>query len=236
MTKPAKPYSKHRPHGLTILHEDQDIIVINKSSGLLTMGTDRDKSHTAHSILNDYVRKGSARSRNRVYIVHRLDRVTSGVLVFAKNEEAKRYLQDNWEDTEKKYLAVVHGRVSPPEGTIRTYLAENSALVVYSTSDRAKGKLAVTSYRTVKEANGLSLLEIDLLTGRKHQIRVHLAEKGNPVAGDQKYGKKGDRCSRLALHAYSIAFTHPFTGEQLFFEAEPPDFFKRLMGNFVPRK
>jgi tRNA pseudouridine32 synthase/23S rRNA pseudouridine746 synthase/23S rRNA pseudouridine1911/1915/1917 synthase len=234
MIKPSGVHSKHRPRGLSILHEDRDVLVIEKSSGLLTMGTDRDKSHTAHSILNDYVRKGNARSRNRVYIVHRLDRETSGVLVFARNEPAKRRLQDNWQNTEKRYLAIVHGRVVPPEGTISSYLAENSALVVYSTSNTAKGKPAHTAYRTLKEANGFSLLEIELLTGRKHQIRVHLSEKGNPVAGDLKYGKKDDRSSRLALHAHAIAFSHPCTGERLTFKTKPPEFFSRLIGNFSP--
>jgi RluA family pseudouridine synthase len=234
MVKPARVHSKHRPHRLSILHEDRDVIVIDKSSGLLTIGTERDKSHTAHSILNDYVRKGDARSRNRVFIVHRLDRETSGIVIFAKNEQAKRRLQDNWPDTEKRYLAVVHGRVVPPEGTISSYLAENIALVVYSTSNTSKGKLAHTAYRTLKEANGFSLLEIDLLTGRKHQIRVHLSEKGHPVAGDLKYGKKNDTCGCLALHAHSIAFSHPFTGKRLSFETKPPDFFNRLIGNSRP--
>lgn len=224
--------AKYRPKGLSLLYEDEDIIVIDKPVGLLTMGTERDKSHTAQAILNDYVRKGNARSRNRVYIVHRLDRDTSGVLVFARSEQAKRYLQDDWTNTEKRYLAVVYGRLTPAEGTISSYLVENSALTVYSTSDASKGKLSRTAYRTLKEARGFSLLEIDLLTGRKHQIRVHLAEKGHPVVGDRKYGKKGDHYPLLALHACSIAFTHPVTGERLAFETAVPDHFTRLIGNF----
>jgi len=226
--------SKRRPKGLSLLYEDEDIIVIDKPVGLLTMGTERDKSRTAQAILNDYVRKGNARSRNRVFIVHRLDRDTSGVLIFAKSEQAKRYLQDNWTTTEKRYLAIVYGRLTPQEGMISSYLAENSALTVYSTSDATKGKLSHTAYRTLKEARGFSLLEINLLTGRKHQIRVHLSEKGRPVVGDKKYGKKGDGHQSLALHAYSIAFTHPLTGQRLSFETAVPEYFTRLIGSFGP--
>lgn len=226
--------AKHRPKGLTVLYEDQEIIVIDKPVGLLTMGTERDKSRTAQAILNDYVRKGNARSRNQVFIVHRLDRDTSGILIFAKSEQAKRYLQADWTNTEKRYLTIVYGRLTPTEGTISSYLVENSALTVYSTSDVSKGKLSHTAYRTLKEARGFSLLEIDLLTGRKHQIRVHLSDKGHPVVGDKKYGKEGDGSRWLALHAYSIAFTHPATGKRLYFETEVPEFFARLIGNFKP--
>jgi len=226
--------SKHRPKGLAVLYEDQEVIVIDKPVGLLTMGTERDRSHTAQAILNDYVRKGNARSRNQVFIVHRLDRDTSGILIFAKSEQAKRYLQADWTTTEKRYLTIVYGHLTPREGTISSYLVENSALTVYSTPDASRGKLSHTAYRTLKEARGFSLLEIDLLTGRKHQIRVHLSEKGHPVVGDNKYGKEGDDYRRLALHAYSIAFTHPATGKRLFFETEIPEHFSRLIGNFKP--
>lgn len=226
--------SKQQPKELSVLYEDQAVIVIDKPVGLLTMGTERNKSRTAQSILNDYVRKGNARSRNRVYIVHRLDRETSGVIIFAKSEQAKRYLQDNWTTTEKKYLTIVYGRLTPTEGIISGYLAENSAYTVYSTSDASKGKLSHTKYRTLKEAKGFSLLEIDLLTGRKHQIRVHVSEKGHPVVGDKKYGKKGDGYQWLALHAQSITFTHPVTGERLSFETAVPEYFTRLIGNFRP--
>ena len=226
--------AKHRPKGLTVLYEDQEIIVIDKPVGLLTMGTERDRSRTAQAILNDYVRKGNARSRNQVFIVHRLDRDTSGILIFAKSEQAKRYLQADWTNTEKRYLTIVYGRLTPTEGTISSYLVENSALTVYSTPDASKGKLAHSAYRTLKEARGFSLLEIDLVTGRKHQIRVHLSDKGHPVVGDKKYGKEGDGSRWLALHAYSIAFTHPATGKRLFFETEIPEHFSRLIGNFKP--
>ena len=174
------------PHGLVILHEDRDILVVDKPAGLLTIGTERDKSHTAYFILTDYVRKGCARSRNRVFIVHRLDRETSGVLVFAKSEEAKLRLQGEWSETEKKYLAVVHGQCRKSEETITTYLAENKAHVMYSTSDPAKGKLSRTAYKVLKQTKEFALLEVSLLTGRKNQIRVHLAGIGHPIVGDQE--------------------------------------------------
>jgi RluA family pseudouridine synthase len=228
---PAKrPAAKHQPRGLTVLFEDDAVIVIEKPCGLLTMGTDRDKSRTVHAILNDYVRKGNPRSRNRVFIVHRLDRDTSGILILAKSESAKIFLQGHWQETDKRYLTVVAGSLSPKAGTISSYLAENSALNVYSTPDPALGKLSHTEYATLKENRGLSLLEIHLLSGRKHQIRVHLSEKGHPVVGDRKYGKGGDSYPTLALHARSLSFTHPVSGERLTFATGIPDFFTRLVG------
>ena len=225
-----RPSAKYQPRGLTVLYEDKDIIVVEKPCGLLTMGTDRDKSRTAHTILNEYVRKGDPRSRNRIYIVHRLDRETSGILIFAKSEAAKTFLQGHWQETEKYYLTVVHGSLVPKAGTISSYLAENSAFTVYSTPDPAQGKLSHTEYRVLKEVKGFSLLEIHLLTGRKHQIRVHLSEKGHPVVGDRKYGKRDDPYGTLALHAGSISFTHPVNGKRLTFETGMPDFFTRLVG------
>jgi RluA family pseudouridine synthase len=230
MPTTKRPPSKYQPKGLTVLYEDRDIIVVEKPSGLLSIGTDRDKSRTVHTILNDYVRKGDPRSRNRVYIVHRLDRETSGILVLAKSEAAKTFLQAHWQETDKHYLTVVHGLLTPKAGTISSYLAENSAFTVYSTPDPAAGKLSHTEYTVLKEAKGLSLLEIHLLTGRKHQIRVHLSEKGHPVVGDKRYGKRNDAHGTLALHARSISFNHPVSGKRLTFETGIPDYFIRLVG------
>jgi tRNA pseudouridine32 synthase/23S rRNA pseudouridine746 synthase/23S rRNA pseudouridine1911/1915/1917 synthase len=229
MPPDKRPPAKYQPKGLTVLHEDRAIIVVEKPCGLLTIGTDRDKSRTVHSILNEYVRKGDPRSRNRVYIVHRLDRETSGILILAKSEAAKIFLQGHWQETDKRYLTIVHGTLDPKSGTISSYLAENSALTVYSTPDPALGKLSLTEYTVLKEAKGLSLLEIHLLTGRKHQIRVHLSEQGHPVVGDRKYGKS-DGYPVLALHARSISFTHPDSGRRLFFETGIPELFTRLVG------
>jgi tRNA pseudouridine32 synthase/23S rRNA pseudouridine746 synthase/23S rRNA pseudouridine1911/1915/1917 synthase len=221
------------PHGLVILHEDRDILVLDKPAGLLTIGTERDKSRTAYFILTDYVRKGAARCRNRVFIVHRLDRDTSGVLVFAKNEEAKLRLQGEWDETVKTYLAVVHGRCQKREETITTYLAENAAHVVYSTPDPAKGRLSHTAYRVLKQAKDCALLEVSLLTGRKNQIRVHLAGIGHPIVGDRKYGRAKPAISGLALHARSITFTHPVSGQRVTFAAKVPALFHKLVGDFA---
>lgn len=228
MIKSDRPPKKHQPRGLPILHEDKDIIVVVKPAGLLTIGTDREKSRTAHYLLNDYVRKGNPKSRNRVYVVHRLDKNTSGVLIFAKSEQAKKFLQENWENTEKHYLAIVHGRLTDKEGTISSYLVENKAQRVYSTRDAAKGKLSHTAYKVSKESKRFSLVDIHLLTGRKHQIRVHFAEKGHPVVGDRKYENKDIGSKRLALHARSISFTHPFTHKLMTFDTGIPEDFIRL--------
>ena len=215
-----------------MLYEDADVIVVDKPCGLLTMGTDRDKSRTAHSILNDYVRKGNPKSRNRVYIVHRLDRDTSGILLFAKSELAKLFLQSDWDNTTKTYLTVVFGHIDPPSGTISSYLAENAALKVYSTPDPSRGKLSHTAYSLIKEQKGFSLLQIQLLTGRKHQIRVHFAERGHAVVGDRKYAAGHASHPNLALHARSIEFTHPVSGNRLHFETLTPALFSRLVGAF----
>lgn len=231
MAATKRPPVKYQPKGLMIHYEDKDIIVVEKPCGLLTIGTDRDKTRTVHTILNEYVRKGDPRSRNRVYIVHRLDRETSGILILAKSEAAKLFLQEHWQETDKRYITIVHGSLAQKAGTISSCLAENSAFTVYSTPDAALGKLSHTEYKVLKEVKGLSLLEIHLLTGRKHQIRVHLSEKGHPVVGDKKYGRGNDGYNILALHARSISFTHPVNGRRLRFETGIPDFFVRLAGN-----
>jgi 23S rRNA pseudouridine1911/1915/1917 synthase len=232
MNKPSRPRSGPLLKGIVIVHDDRDILVVDKPPGLLTMGTDSEKSRTAYFLLTDYVRKGCAKSQKRIFIVHRLDRDTSGLLVFAKTEEAKLRLQSHWEETKKKYLAVVHGKCVKSSDTITSYLAENKAHHVYSTSDTAKGKLSLTGYKVLKETKDLTLLEVDLLTGRKHQIRVHLAGIGHPVVGDRKYGTKNEPRARLALHAGSLSFRHPFSGEQLTFETKAPEYFTKLVGRW----
>ncbi|MDP8261723.1 MAG: RNA pseudouridine synthase [Candidatus Ancaeobacter aquaticus] len=220
---------KNHLKGIEIIHEDRDILVVDKPPGLLTIATDREKEKTAYYILTDYVRKGQSKSRNRIFIVHRLDKGTSGLLIFAKSEKVKFYLQDQWANIEKKYLTVVRGNISPNEGTISSYLVENINHRMYSTSDISKGKLSHTAYKVLKEAKDFSLLEITLITGRKNQIRVHLADKGCPVVGDKKYGNARDTSKRLALHANSITFNHPHNGRQLTFDAEIPKWFNGLV-------
>lgn len=219
------PY-RHRPKGLTILYEDRDIIVIDKSAGLLTVKAMYEKERTAHHILTNYIRKGSFKSKKQLFVVHRLDRDTSGVLIFAKSIEAKENLKLQWKNVRKKYAAVVHGVLKEKNGTITSYLAENEDYEVFSVRDSRKGELAITRYQVIKEAKKFSLLEIELLTGKKNQIRVHFSEKGHPIVGDNKYGKKGEPKSRLALHSHHLTFRHPHSGKELTFEAELPGFFK----------
>jgi tRNA pseudouridine32 synthase/23S rRNA pseudouridine746 synthase/23S rRNA pseudouridine1911/1915/1917 synthase len=231
MLRPSGPGHRLLPKGIVIIYEDRDILVVDKPPGLLTVGTDKEKSRTAYFILTDYVRKGQAKSRKRVFIVHRLDRDTSGVMVFAKTPEAKYFLQSHWDETTKKYLAVVHGTCEKTSETISSYLAENKARSVYSTSDATKGRLAHTAYKVLKQTEDFALLEVDLLTGRKHQARAHLAGIGHPVVGDGRYGKGKGTHKRLALHAMSISFTHPLSGKQVTFETTVPRYFSRLVGS-----
>ena len=221
--------TKHQPKGLAILYEDQDILVVNKTNGLLTVSTDSEKEKTAYFLLNDYVKKGNARSKNRVFIVHRLDRETSGILVFAKNEKAKRYLQAEWKEFNKIYFAVVHGRLLEKEGIITSYLLENKVHRMYSVNDSTKGKYSKTGYKVVKESRNYSLLKIKLFTGRKNQIRVHFSEKGHPVVGDKMYGKIDKGIKRLALHAASLTISHPVRREKITFKTELPLYFKTLI-------
>jgi tRNA pseudouridine32 synthase/23S rRNA pseudouridine746 synthase/23S rRNA pseudouridine1911/1915/1917 synthase len=172
-------------------------MVVNKPTGLQTVATPTEKTRTAHFVLSEYIRKGCGRSQKRLYVVHRLDRDTSGTLIFAKSEEAKFRLQEQWKQTEKKYLAVVHGKLEKTSGILSSYLAEDDEYNVYSTSNSAKGRLSHTEYTVLKETKGLSLLEVTLLTGRKNQIRVHFAGIGHPIVGDKLYG--GDEDLYLAL-------------------------------------
>lgn len=214
--------------GLDIIHEDRDIIIVNKAAGLLTIGTGRDGGRTAHAALDDYVKKGNYKSRERIFIVHRLDRDTSGLLVFARSEKAKITLQENWHEAEKTYLAFVEGHPDPTSGSIESHLTENEARRVYSTKDPKKGKLSITHYKTLKEVNKRTLLEIKLLTGRKNQIRVHLADKGWPIVGDSKYGRKIRDNKRLALHSHILTINHPHSGERLTFKAPAPATFHKM--------
>ena len=225
------PPKRFQPRGLSILYEDHDILVVNKTHGLLTVSTDRIKENTAYYLLTDYVRKGVQKSRNRIFIVHRLDRDTSGVMVFAKNEKSKRYLQDEWQKFTKKYSAVIHGRLPKKEGIITSYLAENSIHKMYSIADPKRGKLAKTGYKVLKESKNFSLLEVELLTGRKNQIRVHFSEQNCPVAGDKVYGKKEKGIKRLTLHAASISIIHPHTKKMMTFEAKIPGYFESLVNS-----
>ena len=229
MSEIKKIPKKYQPLGFEILYEDRDIIVGNKAAGFLTVAAKWNREQTIHSALNNYVRKGQAKSRKRVYVVHRLDQGTSGVLIFAKTEHARLFLKDHWKSTVKTYYAIAHGRFAKKSGTISSYLVEDDEYVIHSTRDRAEGKLSHTEYTVLKETDKFSLLKINLLTGRKNQIRVHLAQAGHPVVGDAKYGTSAARYKSLALHAHSIVITHPFSGKRLTFEAPVPEYFRQLV-------
>jgi 23S rRNA pseudouridine1911/1915/1917 synthase len=217
------PY-RHRPQGLTIIYEDQDIIVIDKSAGLLTVKANYERLKTAHHILTEYIRRGSIRSKRHLFVVHRLDRDTSGVLVFAKSFKAMENLKQQWESVTKKYLAVVHGVLTKKSGIITSYLVENDDYEVSSVNDHKKGRLARTRFKVIKETKRFSFLEIELLTGKKNQIRVHLSEKGHPIVNDDKYGTTRIE-GPLALHSQYLTFNHPRSGKRLTFEAKVPDYF-----------
>lgn len=237
------PPKKYHPKGISFLYEDRDILVVDKASGLLTVSSEKVRENTAYFLLNNYVRKGNAKSPHRVFIVHRLDRDTSGVLVFAKSEKAKHFLQDQWHEFEKTYYAVVEGEPPESEGVVSSYLAENSIHKVYSTTDKKRGKLAKTAYQVLKQGQGNSLLKIDLLTGRKNQIRVHLADLGCPVVGDKKYrpedmkkeapspqpGGHQRKRARLALHSASLSLVHPFSKKKMTFDTIIPPYFESLV-------
>jgi 23S rRNA pseudouridine1911/1915/1917 synthase len=224
-----QPPKRFQPKGVPVVYEDHDILVVDKRSGLLTMSTGKGGEMTAYALLTDYVRKGNPKSKNRIFIVHRLDKETSGVLVFAKTESAKRSLQENWQSFKKKYSAVVVGTLAQKEGVITSYLAENSIHKMYTVTNPEKGVLAKTGYKVLKESKHYSMLEIDLLTGRKNQIRVHFSEQSCPVAGDKKYGDKQKSAKRLTLHAASITLFHPHTKEQMTFESKVPGYFYSLL-------
>lgn len=217
---------KHQPRGFEILYEDRDIIAGNKAAGILTVAALWNKHDTVHHALNVYVRKGQVRSRKCVYVVHRLDQATTGILLFAKSEKVQEYLKSNWKNTVKIYYAVVHGHLAKKSDTISSYLTEDEDYIVHSSDDPLEGKLARTQYEVLRENAKYSLLKINLLTGRKNQIRVHLADLGHPVVGDERYGKSGFK--DLALHAWSIEFNHPHTQKRMVLTAPAPECFGKL--------
>lgn len=215
--------------GLTILYEDQNLIVINKQAGLLSMATNKERDRTAYGILSDYVKKENP--KNKIFIIHRLDRETSGVMMFARSENVQRLMQESWNATtkERTYVALVEGVPEPEQGRITSYLRESKALIVYSSQNPDTGQLSITNYKVLKANNGYSLLELELETGRKNQIRVHMQDIKHPIAGDAKYGATSDPIGRLGLHAETLAFEHPITGVAMRFSAPVPKLFQAVM-------
>ncbi|MEE0979608.1 MAG: RluA family pseudouridine synthase [Muribaculaceae bacterium] len=214
---------------LKLVYEDDDILVVNKGYGLLSMGTDKIKEGTAYSILREYLKWKDP--RNKIFIVHRLDRDTSGLMMFAKSAQAKERMQHNWNNMvmERKYLAVVEGFIEEPEGVVRSYLTENSQHEVYSTDNPKEGQLAVTRWKKLRSRKGYTLMEVSLDTGRKNQIRVHMKDLGHPIAGDRRYGAKSSPIHRLALHAQTLRFIHPITGKDMNFSTPIPTAFDGMV-------
>lgn len=212
---------------LTIVWEDDDLIVVNKKNGLLSVANARVKERTAYHILSDYVKKTDP--RNKIFILHRLDRDTSGLMMFAKNPEVQKRLQSKWNTmiTERTYVAVVEGRPERDTDLLVSTLTENKRMQVYVSAE-GEGKEAVTRYRVVRSNGRYSLLELDLETGRKNQIRVQMQSIGHPVAGDYKYGAETDPAGRLMLHAKRLYFIHPVTGVEMRFDTRTPDAFLSL--------
>ena len=217
-----------RSNLLRIVYEDAYLIVVEKREGLLSVGTERERERTASTILNEYLRRQDRRSR--VYVVHRLDRDTSGLMMFAKDEKTQHTLRDNWHELvfDRRYVAVVTGEMERDRGTVHSWLTDRT-LYVHSSPVDDGGKESVTHYRTIKRTKGLSLVELHLETGRKNQIRVHMQDLGHPVVGDGRYGLEDfNPIGRLALHAFKLCFHHPVTGEEMRFETPYPAEFKKL--------
>lgn len=213
---------------IQIVYEDEALIVVDKPAGLLTVATDRESLDTLYVRLNAYLRQ---RDGARAAVVHRIDRETSGLVLLAKSEAAKTRLQESWPAVEKRYLAVVHGAPAQAEGTISNYLSEHERSLKVTASDypRAGSRLAVTHYAALKTVGERTLVEVRLETGRKHQIRVHLAGLGCPVVGDRRYGA-APSAPRLALHACGLRLTHPLTGQPLCVRSPLPAALRKLLG------
>lgn len=226
----TRPFVVFRHPRMQIVYEDDDIIVINKGYGLLSVGTgSAKKEDTAYGILKEYVKR--KHPSNKIFVVHRLDRDTSGLMMFAKTQEAQEAMQHNWNNMviSRTYVALVEGVVRTDEGEIRSNLDETSQYEVYSTKEEGEGKPALTRYRVLERGHGYTLMEYSLETGRKNQIRVHSRDLGHPIVGDRKYGAKASPIKRLALHARTLRFAHPMTRRDMNFETPVPGKFIGLM-------
>ena len=212
---------------LDIIYEDKNIIVVNKPSNLLTIATEKEKEKTLFHKVLEYEKK--KHKSNKVFIVHRLDKDTSGVVVFAKNIKYKNLLQNNWDELAKnrEYLAIVNGKVEEKNKTIKSWLKETNNFITYSSNKPNDGKLAITKYNLISSNNKHSLLKINILTGRKNQIRVHMKDINHPIVGDKKYGIEKEKVSRMMLHASKLELIHPVTKQLLVLEANiPSEFYK----------
>ncbi len=217
-------------HGIEIVFEDDDLLVVHKPAGLLTVATLHERERTVYHYLSEHLCRPP--KRQELFVVHRLDKFVSGLLVFAKSQAIKSGLQAQFRkhDIQRRYWAVVEGRVNRDRGTIRSRLAQDRSLRMHSTKDPGTGKEAITHYRVLRRLPDLTCLEITLETGKKNQIRVHLSELGHPIVGDRAYGSKRDPLGRLALHAFCLGFVHPRSAAPLLFKTDPPPPFRRYLG------
>ncbi len=211
-----------------VLYEDRWIVVIEKASGLLSVGNENAREKNAFHIIRDYVRHDNPDAE--LYVCHRLDQYTSGVLIFAKDLEFMHELRANWDYyvKERKYMCVTENIPSRPEDTIESLLMEDDHMRVFSTDDEERGRLAVTHYRVIQSRGRYALVDVEIFTGKKNQIRVHMSEMGCPIAGDLKYGAETNPARRLMLHNYRLAFIHPVTGEMMRFSLTTPSVFRKL--------
>lgn len=221
------PHRKQSYEGIKIVFEDDDIIVINKRSGLLSVGSAKEKRQTAYRIITNHIKQENPTAR--LFVVHRLDREVSGLMVFAKNKNAQMELKGSWSLTSSKnmYLIVTEGTIQKDESTLTNFLTESKALIVYTT-DNKKGKEAISKYSVVKKNEYYTMLEAWMDTERKHQLRVQLQSIGHPILGDKKYGSKENPLNRMAMHLRKIYFIHPLTQEELTFETKVPEDFLKL--------
>lgn len=210
---------------IKILFEDDHLIVIDKPAGLLTIATENEKHDTAYRRMSDHVKK--ANPSNRIFILHRLDRDTSGVMMFAKNAKIQSVLQSNWDEgvTKRQYQALVEGRIKNREGTLTSWLVEGKTGIVHVSPQPNKGQKAITHYQLINSSTTYSLLNLTLETGRKNQIRVQLSDWGFPIAGDKKYGAQTNPIKRMALHAGDLSFIHPVTQQEMTFKSIMPSRF-----------
>lgn len=224
----SKVLVEKQPRGVKIVFEDPYIILIEKEAGLLSIATATEREQTAYSILSEHVKKRDP--KNRIFVLHRLDRETSGVMMFAKNEEIQQALQNTWKEAvlERTYIVVVEGTVAKEQGTITSWLTESKTYKMFSSRTPNGGQKAVTHYKVLKKNKHYSLLEVRLETGRKNQIRVHMKDIGHSVIGDKKYGAAKHPLARLGLHARVLAFRHPVTGEEVRYETDIPKEFLNL--------
>jgi len=215
--------------GMKVFYEDSTLLVIEKPADLLSIASEGERERTAYFQLTEYVKRGRAHSKERVWIVHRLDRETSGLMIFAKTPEAKETLQSGWDQAEKRYEALVEGQLKSDQGTFESDLDESNPFKVHSTKASEKTRHAVTHYRVLARSTWRTLVELTLETGRRHQIRVQLSDQGCPIIGDKKYGAISDPAKRLGLHACSLKFPHPVTGKELSFQSPLPKELAKLV-------